>query len=222
MTGPEPRHPKDHMAPDEQNLDAAPAETRERDDVVEVEIVGPSADVLDLDLPDGLEPAQVVLLDAVASARSEAGESLEQLQRLAAEYDNFRRRAERDRQELLTFAAKRIVEQLLPTLDNFEAALAYQPQGDGEVKLMAGMTGTYNQLKETLETYGFAEVESVGAPFDPALHEAISGPTDGDGALIVDQELRRGYTIDGKVVRPALVTVRYGDLEEEHGGTDDA
>lgn len=209
------------MTTDEHSQESAP-DTTEGDDVVHIEIVNPTPEALGLDLPDDLELAQITLLNAVADARSEAGSNLEQLQRIAAEYENFRRRSDRDRKDLASFATTRVVEQLLPTLDSFEAALAYEPQGDGEQKLIDGMTGTYNMLAETLASYGFAAIEAVGAGFDPAMHEAISAPMDGDGTLVVDQELRRGYTVDGRVVRPALVTVVYAHGGEDGGGDSDA
>jgi molecular chaperone GrpE len=196
----------------------------ETDDSVEIEILNPTPEGLGLELPDDPDMAQTALLNAVADARAEAGQNLEQLQRIAAEYENFRRRTERDRRELASFATSRLVEQLLPTLDSFEAALAYDAQTEGEEKLLTGMTGTYSMLSEILSSYGFAAIEAVGAAFDPAVHEAISGPGDGDGdgALMVDQELRKGYTVEGRVVRPALVTVAYGDAGEDGGGDGDA
>ena len=73
------------------------------------------------------------------------------------------------------------------------------------------MRGTHAQLMEILSGEGFEPIAAVGAPFDPAVHEAVAGPQgDGDGALIVGQELRRGYTLRGRVLRPSLVVVEHG------------
>lgn len=213
----------DHIIPttDEQGAverdsDSAGAE------VVEVELVAPDAGALGVDLPDDPSEARDVLVDALAKSRAETGQILEQLQRIAAEYENFRRRAERDRQQLTTLATQRIVEQLLPTMDNFEAALTYAPRGEAEQKLMQGMIGTYAQLRETLASHGCAEIPTNGVAFDPAVHEAVSAPPEGDGALVVGQELRKGYLVDGKVVRPAMVTVVYQPAAEDDDGDDDA
>ncbi|NIO59555.1 MAG: nucleotide exchange factor GrpE [Acidobacteria bacterium] len=192
------------------------------DEVVEIEIVSPTAEALGLELPDDPDEARTALLNAVADARAEAGQNLEQLQRVAAEYENYRRRMERDRIDLASFATSRLVEQLLPALDSFEAALAYEPQTDREDKLLAGMTGTFTMLVDTLSSHGFEPIDAVGAPFDPSVHEAISAPTEGDGTLVVDNEVRRGYKVDGRVVRPALVTLSYGDVGEDSGEPDDA
>lgn len=192
------------------------------EEYVEIEIVGPTAEALGLDLPEDPGEAKAALLNAVADARAEAGENLEKLQRVAAEYENYRRRSERDTRDLASVATSRLVERLLPALDSFEAALSYEPQTEREEKLLAGMTGTYSMLVDTLTAHGFEAIEAAGAPFDPAIHEAISAPADGDGELVVDNEVRRGYKVDGRVVRPALVTLSYGDVGEGSGDPDDA
>lgn len=210
------------MTTDEHTSDTAPEAPADPDESVEIEIMRATPEALGLELPDEPELARQALLNAVADARIEAGQNLEQLQRIAAEYENFRRRSERDRKDLSTFATTRLVEQLLPTLDSFAAALDYEPQDEGEEKLLAGMAGTYNMLTETLSGHGFAPIDAAGSPFDPARHEAISAPIEGDGTLVVDQELRKGYTVDGRVVRPSLVTVTYREVGEDGGGDSDA
>jgi molecular chaperone GrpE len=198
------------------------ADEAEALDSVEIEIVNPTAEALGLDLPDDAGEARTVMLNAIADARAEAGQNLEQLQRVAAEYENYRRRMERDRRDLASFATSRLVEQMLPALDSFEAALAYEPKSEQEAKLLAGMTGTYTMLVDTLSSHGFEQIEAAGAPFDPAEHEAISAPGDGEGTLVVDNEVRRGYKVDGRVVRPALVTLSYDGVGEDSDGPDDA
>jgi len=169
------------------------------------------ADELGIDIPEDYEEAKAVLLLAVAGARQEAGDYLETLQRVAAEYENYRKRVERDESDTIMRSSRRILEQLLPSLDAFDAALAYQPNAPGEEAVLEGMRGTHNVLMETLSREGFEPIEAAGKPFDPAYHEAVSGPTaEGNGDLVVAQELRKGYTLRGLVVRPTLVMVEHG------------
>lgn len=210
------------MTTENQTEDTAIDEAARDDEIVEIEIVSPTAEALGLELPDDPDEARTALLNAVADARLDAGQNLEQLQRVAAEYENYRRRTERDRRDLASLSTSRLVEQLLPALDSFEAALAYEPQTEREEKLLAGMSGTLTMLVDTLASHGFEPIEAAGAPFDPSVHEAISAPADGDGTLVVDNEVRRGYKVDGRVVRPALVTLSYGDVGEDPGDPDDA
>jgi molecular chaperone GrpE len=98
---------------------------------------------------------------------------------------------------------------LLPTLDSFDAAMAYQPQTDGEEKLLAGIEDTHRLLIEALAVDGFEPIAASGVPFDPAVHEAVTGPSaEGEGELLV-KEMRRGYTLRGRVIRAALVAVEH-------------
>lgn len=180
----------------------------ETGEVVEAEIIddGPlSAADLGLDLPDDPAGREQALLREVAASRAEASEYLETLQRVAAEFDNYRKRVERDQTDIVTRASQRLVESLLPTLDAFDAALAYDTQTPTEEKILDGLRGTHTQLMETLGREGFAVIPAEGSLFDPAVHEAVAGG--GDGDLVVAKELRRGYTLQGRVVRPALVMV---------------
>ena len=171
---------------------------------------GPHPRDLGLELPDDPEEATALLLRELMEARQEASEYLETLQRIAADFENYRRRVERDQTENVLRASQRIVEELLPTLDAFDAALGYEPQSPGEEKLLAGMRGTHAQLLDTLGREGVTPVDALpGVPFDPAVHEAVAGG--GDGDLVVASELRRGYMLRDRVLRPAMVTVENGD-----------
>jgi molecular chaperone GrpE len=165
----------------------------------------PSAAELGIELPDDPEAANALLLRELAEARSEASEYLESLQRVAAEFDNYRKRIERDQTENVMRASQRIIEALLPTLDAFDAALALDPQTPAEEKILDGMRGTHTQLMDSLAREGVAPIAAEGLPFDPAVHEAVAGG--GDGELVVGAELRRGYTLQSRVLRPSLVMV---------------
>ena len=189
----------------------AEAETLERAPRSAVEWLEtePTGAELGLDLPTDPEESQRILLRELAEARQESGELLETLQRIAADFDNFRRRVQRDQAENVERASQRVVESLLPTLDSFDAALAYEPATPSEEKLLDGMRSTHTQLLETLARVGFEPIAATAEPFDPKVHEAVSGPTvEGDGDdLVVSAELRRGYTMHGRVIRPSLVAV---------------
>jgi molecular chaperone GrpE len=180
-------------------------------DVVEAEIVEfpepeTTAEQLGLTLPDHPAEAQALLLRELAEARQEASETIANLQRVAAEFDNHRKRVERDQVENVVRASQRLVELLLPALDSFDAALETEPRSESEAKLIEGMSGTRAQLMDVLEREGVEPIDAVGHPFDPAVHEAVS-VIPGEGEQIVEQELRKGYAMRGRIIRPTLVIV---------------
>lgn len=169
-----------------------------------------------LELAEDPNEAQQQLLTALMLARQESGEYLETMQRIAAEFDNFRKRVERDRVELIQRASQRLITDMLPTLDSFDAALAFEPQTPAEEKILDGMRSTRAQLLDLLQAEGLEPIAADNTPFDPAVHEAVSGPSlQGEGELMVAGELRRGYTLNGLVLRAALVAV---ELNEEQAG----
>lgn len=203
--------PEDHVPTPEETLDQLLD-----DEVVEAELLEPSPAALEalLDLPEDPDEARTMLVEQLLATRQEAGEYLETMQRIAAEYDNYRKRAERDESEIVMRASQRVVHALLPSLDSFDGALAYEAQTPTEEKLLDGMRGTHQLLLETLAREGFEPIPAIGETFDPAVHEAAAGPAGTEGDLVVTQELRRGYTLRGRVVRPTLVIVEPAD---EHG-----
>jgi molecular chaperone GrpE len=166
----------------------------------------PTPEHLGLSLPDDPGEAMNLALRELAEARQESGELLENLQRLAAEFDNFRKRTERDHIENVLRASQRVIESLLPTLDSLDSALAIEPTSETEQRMIDGMRGTETLLLDALRAEGCERIEALGAPFDPALHEAVQ-VTPGDGDQVVEQELRKGYTMRGRVIRPSLVVV---------------
>ena len=166
----------------------------------------PSADALGLDLPDDPEEAREVLLAAVAEARSDAGRYLDDLRRVAADFDNYRKRAIRDQQTIVERAAERVLSSMLPVLDSFDAALAIEATSETEHQLLRGMRSTHSQLMDVLAKEGLEAIPSVGEAFDPEVHEAVM-TSGGDGPLVVATELRRGYRLRGRVLRAALVAL---------------
>jgi molecular chaperone GrpE len=162
---------------------------------------------LGLELPDDPEEAVALLLEEVEKARGEADSYLDDLKRVAADFDNYRKRSMRDQATTLDRAAERVVRNLLPVLDTFDAALSAKPKSDSERQLYSGMLSTREQLLSALKAEGLEVIPTIDEPFDPEVHEPAGAPTGGDGELVVTDELRRGYRLNGKVVRPALVSV---------------
>jgi len=171
-----------------------------------LEMPGPAAE-LGLDLPEDDTAAVEVLLDALATARASADSYLDDLRRVAAEFENFRKRAAREREDIVAHSSQRVVQALLPVLDSFDRAFAHQAQTPGEELLLAGVHGTFHQLMDILAGEGLEAVPGVGEDFDPAIHEATAVAGSGDGPLVVAEEFRRGYTLKGRLLRPAVVVV---------------
>jgi molecular chaperone GrpE len=174
--------------------------------IVEVPMAEHTAESLGIELPDSRDESERLLLRELGDARLEADELLGNLQRVTAEFDNYRKRTERDRVENVLRAGQRVIESMLPTLDSLDAALAIDTTTEAEAKIVEGVGSTYAQLLETLSRDGFAPIEAVGAPFDPSLHEAIS-VIPGEGEQVVNQVVRKGYVMGGRVLRPSLVVV---------------
>ena len=188
------------------------------DDVVEPDV--PNGDVVigevvesgfdhGIDLPDDPADALDVLINEVMGARRLAASHLDDLRRVAAEFENFRKRAARERAETIDRAAQRVVYTLLPVLDSFDAAIAHLPE-DADPSLVAGLRGTHQQLLDALAQEGLEPIVAIGMPFDPEFHEAAAGG--GDGHLVVTSEMRRGYTLNDRVIRPTLVHVAAEDV----------
>lgn len=169
----------------------------------------PTAEDLGLDLPEAPEEAVDYLLLRLKEARDEATSYLGDLKRVAADFDNYRRRALREQNETTQRAAERVVAELLPALDSFDAALAVEASTDSEEKLLAGMHRTQDQILTILRGQGLDIIPTVGEYFDPEVHEAVMSPTEGEGRLVVTEELRRGYRLKDRLVRPALVALEY-------------
>ncbi len=139
--------------------------------------------------------------------QTQVGQLTEALQRERADAINIRRRHEEQIAGLKDMVKAGVIKDLLPVIDNFERALSHVPkdlQGNDYVK---GVQGIVKQFEKTLEDIGVKRIKTVGEPFDPHLHEAVS--TEGDGATeIISEELQAGYTLGGEVIRHAMVKVK--------------
>lgn len=132
--------------------------------------------------------------------------------RLAADFDNFRKRAQRQSQDLIARANEKLLCQLLPVLDNFCIALNTLT----EAPVLKGMTMIYDQLMAVLDSQGVRLIAAEGCDFDPLVHEAVAHGQCADRAdNVVLEELRKGYTLEGKVLRPAAVKVNIKKEDQE-------
>lgn len=143
----------------------------------------------------------------LAGAQREAAEYLDHLRRLQAEFDNFRKRTLKQQSSALELAAQPIVARLLEVLDDFELALMAAEQQPDFEKFRKGVELVYAKLADVLRAEGLQRIEAEGAPFDPEQHEALMQTGEGDGDLVVADVLRPGYTLKGRVLRPAGVRV---------------
>jgi len=166
----------------------------------------PDPHSLGLELPEDKDEAIDALLREVASARDEASSYLDDLKRVAADFDNYRKRTTRDSSEMFERATEKGVRSLMPVLDTLDADVDAEPKTDTEKQLYSGMLNTREQLLNALKDQGLEVISTIDEAFDPEVHEPVGAP-DRDGDLVVTQELRRGYRLNGKVLRAALVVV---------------
>ncbi|MDO5336677.1 MAG: nucleotide exchange factor GrpE [Eubacteriales bacterium] len=132
-------------------------------------------------------------------------ELTDRLKRSLAEFENFRRRTEREKSSMYIIGAKEIVEKILPVVDNFERGLAQAAEGDA---FADGMKMIYKQLVTTLEELGVKPIEAVGAEFNPDFHNAVMHVEDETvGENIIVEEFQKGYTYKDFVVRHSMVKV---------------
>lgn len=152
-------------------------------------------------------PVGVVSQAEFEKVKAERDQLLDRLARLQAEFDNARKRAERERQDFRDFATGNVVEQFLPVIDNFQLAL--KSTGSAE-QLRAGVDLIVKQMEEVLSRMQVAAVPAVGEIFDPRVHEAL-GSVERDDVPDhqVVEEIRRGYKLRDKLLRPALVRVAH-------------
>src|SRR5947207_13690012 len=157
---------------------------------------------------DGVaEEEERVQEDPLAAAEANAQQHLDDLKRLAADFDNYRKRVAREQEALSARAAERLVKELLPIVDGLERALEVDPKArSAEAKLEEGVRLVHRQLASVLEREGLAEIETNGK-FDPHVHEALlSQPSDAEEGLVI-AVLQKGYRLGDRVLRPARVIV---------------
>ncbi|HEX6709891.1 MAG TPA: nucleotide exchange factor GrpE [Rubrobacter sp.] len=198
----------DEVGPEDEAVEGAegspvdPPSTEEPDTVpdasADTEEPAPTTD----DEP-GLELDELaVLSEELEDTRKERDQYLDGLRRLKAEFENSRKRQERERSRILSMASEKLVQELLPVLDNLDRAL----EAGGDIR--EGVQATRDQLADVLGNEGLLPVASDGQPFDPNVHEAVMGqPSEEHEEGTILQTYQRGYLLNGKPIRPAKVVV---------------
>jgi molecular chaperone GrpE len=164
------------------------------------------------------QAASPPLEERLSAAEARAEEHLGDLQRLAAEFDNYRKRVARDQETFASRANESLVKELLPVLDDLERALLAAEEHE-EAKLEEGVQLVFRSLFQTLRQRGLEEIPTNGR-FDPHVHEALlSQPSEADEGSIIDV-VQKGYRLGDRVLRPARVVVAAARGQEEAGDGD--
>ena len=153
------------------------------------------------------EPPKPAEEDEAEAARHRANEYLDHLQRLKAEFDNYRKRVLKEQTRAVEMASEPLLRRLLEVLDEFDLALMAAEQKPDFEKFLHGVELVYAKLLEILRSEGLERIDAQAKPFDPTLHEALMQTGEPEGEAFVADVLRQGYTLKGRVLRPAGVKV---------------
>jgi molecular chaperone GrpE len=157
--------------------------------------------------------AEQTLEERLAAVEAERDERVDDLKRVAADFENYRKRVARDQESLVARAHERLVKELLPVLDDLERALAAAEEHE-EAKLEEGVRLVHRSLASALEREGVAEIETNGR-FDPHVHEALlSQPSEAEEGSVLEV-LQKGYRLGDHVIRPARVIVAGPQAEDD-------
>lgn len=152
----------------------------------------------------------------VEEKEKEAKDHYDRLVRLAADFDNYKKRATREKEEWAKFANEDLLKTVLPFIDNLERAVNHAEKVENTAVLIEGVRLTLQQLLQALSKFGLSPFESVGKPFDPSMHEAILVvPTDRHEPNQVVEEFQKGYLLNDRLLRPAAVSVSKSPEKEE-------
>jgi molecular chaperone GrpE len=174
----------------------------------EPEAAEPAAEEADPVAADAAADAPAVIAADLDVVRAEAEGYLDDLRRLQADFDNYRKRVLREQTARAASASQALVARLLPVLDNFELAVSHAEQSRDFDRMLKGVEMVFGELREVLQGEGLVKIEAEGKPFDPERHEAVVA-VDQEGAepgTVVDV-VRAGYELRGRVLRPAMVKV---------------
>lgn len=150
----------------------------------------------------------VTEISEVEHWKAQAEENQNRLLRTMADMENLRRRVRKEQEDLAKYASLKVIENLLPALDNFERALASDKETLTVDALLQGVNMVYRQMVQVFEQEGLSAIEAHGSPFDPHKHQAVMQAEDPnyDSGVVVE-ELQKGYQFKDRVVRPAMVKV---------------
>ena len=176
-------------------------DNRTESDITESEAAEPAGAALAADAPVDIEEVQ-----------RQRDEYYDRLLRKTAEFDNFRKRTERERQALADSAAADLLEELLPLVDDLERALKADAGTEGAEAYRRGVELIHRQLSEILRKRGVRPIEALGADFDPHFHQAVAHEPSGEHREgEVTEEFRRGYMLGDRLLRPSMVKVAKGE-----------
>jgi len=157
---------------------------------------------------DKLKAELEKLKSELDSKTKECDEYLDRLQRTAAEYDNFKKRTQKEKEALYIDAVSDVVSNFLPVMDNLERALQAIPDDKASKNLKDGVEMVFKQLKETFSNIGVEEIKALNEPFDPRLHNAVMHVEDeAFGPNTIVEEFQKGYIYKDKVIRYSMVKV---------------
>jgi molecular chaperone GrpE len=159
---------------------------------------------------------------ALAEKTEKFNELNDKYLRLAAEFDNYKRLAQRDQRDLIRFGNEQLLKELLPVVDNLERAVKASREGGGSDVLIQGVDLTLKQLTGALTRFHVLPVETVGQPFDPATHQAVTSvASEKVPEQHVVDEFQRGYRLHDRTLRAAMVSVSTGQAQDGAPGTDE-
>ncbi|KPK21774.1 MAG: hypothetical protein AMJ70_06775 [Dehalococcoidia bacterium SG8_51_3] len=166
-------------------------------------------------VPDLVESEDMESLrQALAEEQAKVEANLAGWQRAQADFANFKRRSEQEREEFTQFVNASLLLELLPIMDDLERALEHVPAKLSSAAWVDGIKLIYRKFSAVLEAQGLTQIEALGQPFDPNLHEAVRQEKGREGIII--EEIRKGYQLHDKVVRPTMVVVGNGeDMDKE-------
>lgn len=157
------------------------------------------------------------LEERLAKAEADAQKYLDNWRRAEADFQNFKKRSEQERDELRRFSSGALIINLLPIVDDFERAFASIDSGLAGLTWLDGLRLIYRKLVMLLETAGVKAIQADGQPFDPRYHEAVAHIDGEEGKVL--SEVQRGYMLHDRVLRPAMVVVGRGTGQQENEGT---
>jgi molecular chaperone GrpE len=161
------------------------------------------------------ETPPVVKDEELEAARGEASRNWDLYLRAQADLENYRRRSQREKEDLAKFANEAILREILPVMDNLERALQHAGSAQEAGGLVQGVEMTMEQLRKVLEKFGVKAIDAVGEPFDPARHEAMGQvETEEYPPNTVTQVLQGGYLLNERLLRPSLVMIAKAPARE--------
>lgn len=193
----------------EENTDAEDTSTADVSEEQTEEMTGESEETTEDAAEDTKDDGKKGFFKKKKDKKDEQIEDLtDQVKRQMAEFDNFRKRTEKEKSQMYDMGAKSIVEKFLPVIDNFERGLAAVPEDAKEDAFVVGMDKVYKQMLTELESIGVTPIEAVGQEFNPDLHNAVMQVESGEyESGVVAQELQKGYKYKDSVVRHSMVAV---------------